>query len=179
MFGYVEALKTSGVNTVLFCFSSSINDPLYFTHTPTGADVCILPSTALYRRIRKVILNPYTQVVEEAAVNTKGWKRRWCSFLLHAAPYCATPLPSLYRQIKKYNCTAILCQDYEHARFDTYILLGKLLKLPVFATFQGGNWQMSYGEKWIRPFTIKACKGLRVASGVEAARLKKNTNCQK
>jgi len=97
----------------------------------------------------------------------------------NAAPYCATPLPSLYRQIKKYNCTAILCQDYEHARFDTYILLGKLLKLPVFATFQGGNWQMSYGEKWIRPFTIKACKGLRVASGVEAARLKENTSCLK
>ncbi len=172
LFGYIQALKTSGVDTVLFCFSSTINDPLYFVHTPTGADVCILPSTGIYRRLRKVILNPYTQVVEEAAVNTKGWKRRWCSFLLHAAPYCATPLSSFYQQIKKYNCTAILCQDYEHARFDACIVLGKLLKLPVFASFQGGNWQMSYAEKWIRPITIKACKGFIVASGVEAIRLK-------
>ncbi len=31
LFGYVEALKTSGVNTVLFCFSSRINDP-YILH---------------------------------------------------------------------------------------------------------------------------------------------------
>ncbi len=123
-----------------------------------------MPSTGIYRHIRKVILNPYTQIVEEAAINTKGWiQKNWCSFLLHAAPYCATPLKSLFQQIKKYNCTAILCQDYEHARFDTCILLGELLKLPVFATFQGGNWQMSYCEKWIRPFTIKACKGLVVA----------------
>lgn len=172
LFGYIEALKTSGVDTVLFCFSSRINTPLNFVHTPTGADICVLPSTALYRRIRKVIVNPYTHEAEEAAVDTKGWKRRWCSLLLHAAPYCATPLLSLYRQIKKNYCTAILCQDYEHARFDSCIVLGKLLKLPVFATFQGGNWQMSYGEKWIRPFTIKACKGLIVASAVEAIRLK-------
>ena len=171
LFGYIEALKTADTDTVLFCFSSRVEKPLYVTHKPTGAEICVLPSTKIYRRIRKVILNPYTQRVEEAAIYTKGLKGMWCSFLLNIAPYHATPLRLLCRHIKKNKCTAILCQDYEHARFDACIVAGKLLNIPVFATFQGGNWQTSYWEKWIRPTTIKNCKGIIVASGDEAKRL--------
>src|SRR5688500_14243121 len=95
MLGYVEALKTAGVDTVLFCFSVRVNAHVNFIHGPTGAAICILPSPALYRRIRKVIVNPYTPVVDEAVERPVGWKRHWYSFLLGIIPYCATPLRSL------------------------------------------------------------------------------------
>jgi glycosyltransferase involved in cell wall biosynthesis len=174
LFGYIDALKTAGIDTVLFCFSAKVDAPLHFVHKPTGAEVCILPTTAIYRRIRKVVLNPYTQVIEEAVLYTARQKRRWYTFLLRISPYFTTPLFHLYRQIKKYKCTTIVCQDYEHARFDCCVLLGKLMRLPVFATFQGGNWQLSPYEKRIRPITLKLCKGLIVASTKESLRLIEN-----
>lgn len=174
LFGYIDALKKAGIDTVLFCFSAKVDAPLHFVHKPTGAEVCILPTTAIYRRIRKVVLNPYTQVIEEAVLDTVRPKRRWHTFLLRISPYFTTPLLPLYKQIKKYKCTTIVCQDYEHARFDCCVLLGKLMRLPVFATFQGGNWQLSPYERRIRPLTLKLCNGLIVASTKETLRLLNN-----
>lgn len=176
LFGYIEALKTSGIDTVLFCFSAKTHTPLRFTHAPTGARVCVLPAGKIYRSIRRIIVNPYAATVDEAAINAKGWRRSWYSFLLKVAPYFATPIRCLYREIKRLKCTAVICQDYEHARFDACVLMGKMLGIPVFASFQGGNWQMSPYEKWFRRFSLKACAGLIIASKREAERVNTKYN---
>ncbi|MBV9085252.1 MAG: glycosyltransferase family 4 protein [Acidobacteriaceae bacterium] len=65
----------------------------------------------------------------------------------------------------------ILCQEYEYARFDVMIALGSLFRIPVFATFQGGNWQTSRLEKITRPRAIRHCAGLIIGPGTEAARV--------
>lgn len=142
LFGYIEALKLYNVRTVLICFSARVSKTERFVHTPTGAHICILPAPRMYRYIRKWILNPYATSIEEATGNVTGLKRNWYAFLLKIAAFTATPLFTLYKEIKKQNGTVILCQDYEHGRFDACALLGKLMRIPVFATFQGGNWQL-------------------------------------
>ncbi len=49
--------------------------------------------------------------------------------------------------------------------------LGRLLRLPVFATFQGGNWQSSRFEKITRPWAVRHCAGLIIGPGSEATRV--------
>jgi len=171
MFGYIEALKQNNVSTILFCFSDRVKKTERFIHKQTGAVIYVLPTTRAYKYIRKRILNPYATTVEESAGNISGFKRIYYSFLLKTAAYASTPLFLLYSEIKKNNCSVILCQDYEHARFDMCVLLGKFMRIPVFATFQGGNFQISKFEKPIRPFTLKKCTGIIVASGIEIKRL--------
>lgn len=84
--------------------------------------------------------------------------------------YSATPLLLLKRSLEKENCQAILCQEYEYPRFDACVLLGKWLRLPVYASFQGGNFQANRIESIIRPRTIRACDGLLVATETEIQR---------
>lgn len=171
LFGYIEALKQSGANTVLFCFSARVTSILRVKHEPTGSLICILPAGCFYRLMRRRILNPYAASVEEAVGAVKGVQRWTFSFLLKAVPYLATPVRVLIKEIKRQQCNVILCQDYEHARFDLCALIARILNLPVFATFQGGNWQMYRYERWIRPFSLRACTGLIVASKDELKRI--------
>jgi glycosyltransferase involved in cell wall biosynthesis len=65
----------------------------------------------------------------------------------------------------------VLTQEYEHARFDVLVTIGKLARLPVFATFQGGDRPHSRLERLVRPFTVRACAGLIIASSVERQRV--------
>ena len=45
------------------------------------------------------------------------------------------------------------------------------MHLPVFATFQGGNYQRCWIERYLRPSSMRACKGVIIASKVEAERV--------
>ena len=90
--------------------------------------------------------------------------------------YLCTPLGLLAQELKRENCQAILCQEYEYARFDTCVLLGKLINLPVFATFQGGNKTQSILEAPVRPVSINICKGLIIATQSEIERVRNNYN---
>ncbi len=173
LFGYIEALKLQNVTTVLICFSAEAKTTQRFIHKPTGATICVLPAPCMYRYIRKRILNPYTTIIEEAAGNVSGLKRYWYIFLLKIAGYTSTPVYNLAKEIRKQQCNRILCQDYEHPRFDVCALLGKIMRIPVYATFQGGNWQLSSIERFVRPITLQWSKGLVVASGMEIKRLEK------
>lgn len=157
LFNYVEALHRAGVRVVLYHFSLRIREPLRFTHGPTGAPVRILPSPWLHRKVR-------------------GAKERYRprSELLHAAAaYVATPLRPLARELRADGCGAILCQEYEYARFDVAVGLGRLLRLPVFATFQGGDRTRHPLERPLRRVAVRRCAGLVIASQVEAARVRK------
>jgi glycosyltransferase involved in cell wall biosynthesis len=148
LFGYIDALQTAGVRAVLMCVSARVTQTERFTHKATGATICVLPAPKLYRLFRRRVLDPYTQ-----------WSR--------LAPYLATPILALARELRRQQCRAILCQDYEHGRFDVCVLVAKLMRLPVFATFQGGD----TAGPFPRAFAMRACDGLIVATRAEAARV--------
>ena len=176
MFGYVDALRLAGVRTVLFCVSARATAPLRFTHMPTSITICVLPAPKIYRAVRRPMINPYGWTLEEVFGNVSGVRRRLFTVLKDVAPYLATPLCLLARELRREGCDAILCQEYEYARFDTCVLLGQLMHLPVFATFQGGDWQMSRFERPLRPLALQACAGLIVATQTEAERVRVRYN---
>ena len=171
LFGYIDALKLAGVKTVIFCIFSRVSKPTYHTHRPTGAKICVLPVPKIYLPIRRTLIDPYGWSFQDAAGNIKGLRRLQLEVYRHTLPYLANPLRLLAKELKTENCQAILCQEYEYARFDACVLLGKLINIPVFATFQGGNFQLSYWEHYFRPLTIKACAGLIIPSQIEIKRV--------
>lgn len=157
MFGYVEALQSAGVRTAIVCVSRDISVPERSVHEPTGATLWRVPAGRAWRVVHHL-----------GAEN--GRLRR------DLAPYLATPLRHLERVLRAEGCSAILCQEYEYARFDACVLLGRRLRIPVFATFQGGNWQASWLERPIRPWSLRACRGVIVASERERQRLRARYN---
>jgi starch synthase len=173
MFGYVDALRSAGCRTVLFCVSARVAQTARFEHEPTGATICVLPAPESYRRARLRVPNPYAVSLVEAAGELRGSRRWLAAFLKELSPYLATPLRALARELRREGCDVILCQDYEHARFDSCVLLGRLKGLRVYGTFQGGNWQLSRFERPLRPLALRACSGLIVGSSVEAERLRR------
>lgn len=173
MFGYIEALRLAGVRTVLFCISAGVTVPTRYTHEPTGATICVLPAPKIYRLARRLIPNPYGCSLKEAfGEDIHGIRHIHLAILKDIAPYLATPLRGLARELRREGCQAILCQEYEYARFDACVLLGQLIRLPVFATFQGGNWQSSRLEKPLRPLTLRAGAGSIVATQTEVERVR-------
>ncbi|UKO97242.1 glycosyltransferase family 4 protein [Nostoc sp. UHCC 0870] len=171
MFGYIDALKLANVRTVLFCISARVTTTVRYTHKPTGATICVLPAPKLYQVVRRPMLNPYGWNITEVFGDVQGVRRNLLAVLRDAAPYLATPILHLARELRHEGCQAILCQEYEYARFDTCVLLGWLMRLPVFATFQGGDFQLSRWEGLVRPITLSACAGLVVATQTELERL--------
>jgi starch synthase len=166
MFGYIDALKLANVRTVLFCISARVTTTVRYTHKPTGATICVLPAPKLYQLVLRPMLNPGWNITEIFR-DVHGIRRH----LLAAASYLATPLIALASELRREGCQAILCQEYEYARFDTCVLLGQIIGLPVFATFQGGDFQLSRWEGLVRPITLSACAGLVVATQTEVQRL--------
>ena len=173
MFGYIDALQQAGVRTVVFCTSARVNAPLRFIHEPTGAKVCVLPAPQAYRSIRRKMIKPYGMAIDEVFGDVQGARRTLFTALKEVAPYLATPLSLLARELRREGCNSILCQSYDYARFDSLVLLGKLLRLPVFATFQSGEDRLLGSiERIVRPRTLQACDGLIVGSRAEAKRIR-------
>lgn len=143
LFGYIDALKLAGIKTVLFCISDRVSEPTYYTHIPTGAKICVVPTPSVYNTMRRPIVNPSGWNIQEPVGDVKGLRRWQLEFYRHTLPYLATPLNLLIKTLKQINCQAIICQEYEYARFDLCVLLSKLTQIPVYATFQGGNFQLS------------------------------------
>ena len=173
VFGYIDALQTAGVDVTLFSVSARVKKTQRFTHKPTGAQLCILPSPLAYRAARRKVLDPYADTVEEAVGNVRGLQYAFFAALKHLSPYMATPVLSLIRELRRERYEAILCQGYEHARFDTCIFVGGFLGIPVFATFQGGDFQLSRLERPLRPRTLSASAGLIIGTKTEAQRVER------
>ncbi len=147
MFGYVEALSRAGVDSVVVCVTGRVRAPRSTVHRPTGAELVFLPSAGAHRLVR-------------------GRRSR-----RHLAPYLATPPLRLARTLRARGVSALLCQEYETPRFDLAVVLGRLLGVPVFASFQGGDYQVSRLERLVRPLTIGRAERLLVATRAEAERL--------
>jgi glycosyltransferase involved in cell wall biosynthesis len=172
MFGYIGALRTAEVRTVLFLVSARVAAPERRRHAATGATVWVLPAPRAYRRVRGTVLDPYASTVENACGDVRGARRIVCAALMEMAPYLSTPLGHLRRALRREGCRAILCQDYEHGRFDACLLLGRALRLPVFTTFQGGDASLRRLERLVRGPALRACDGVIIAARREAERVR-------
>lgn len=175
MFGYVDALRQVGVRTVLICISARVTTPSRFIHGPTGATICVLPVPRSYRFIRSRMMNPYGRNVKQTFGDLRGFRARarlpMFAMSHEVVLYLTTPLKLLARELRREGCSAVLCQEYEYPRFDVCVLLGRLMGLPVFATFQGGNYQRNHIERFLRPHTLHACAGLIIGTRSEARRV--------
>jgi glycosyltransferase involved in cell wall biosynthesis len=181
MFGYINALKQVGVRTVLFCISARVNQPSRFIHVPTGASICVLPPSGIYhayRAVRRNSLNAYGASEAQSFKNIQDDNTIRSSLLTPVkdlaksfGTYLSTPLGLLARELRRENCQAILCQEYEYARFDTCVLLGQLMRLPVFATFQGGDRTQSWLEALPRQLAFGGCTVAIVATQTEIGRI--------
>jgi starch synthase len=174
IFGYVGALRAAGVRTVVICISADVAAPQRHTHGPSGATIWVLPAPWVYRALRRRTLNPYGRSVRQVFGQLRGaWHPLWPALvaLRQLILYLSTPLGRIGRVIRHERCGAILCQEYEYPRFDMCVLLGKLLHVPVFATFQGGNYQRSQLERVLRPLAMRLADGLIIAAQAEIQRV--------
>jgi starch synthase len=182
IFGYVNALKRVGVRTVLFCISARFAEPSRFTHVPTGALICVLPASKsylAYRAARRKALSLYGGSQDQSfkeICDSNNTRRSLLanlkSLAQSAGTYFATPLGLLAQELRQEGCTAILCQEYEYGRFDACVLLGRWMRVPVFATFQGGDQIHSPLEYPLRRLAFLACTGLIIAPQTEIQRVK-------
>jgi glycosyltransferase involved in cell wall biosynthesis len=176
MFGYIDALSCAGIRTVLICISKQIETPSRSVHRPTGATIWFLPTTKLYRTLHQQMAYPYGQTVREAFGEIRSWRRLLYPLYAIAREvglYLSTPHRSLARVLRRESCDAILCQEYEYPRFDTCVLLGKLMSRPVFGCFQGGNYHHNHFERFVRGHSIRACAGLIIPTESEERRVVK------
>jgi glycosyltransferase involved in cell wall biosynthesis len=170
-FGYIDALRSAGWETVMFLVSREVEKPVYRQHAPSGTRVCLLPAWKAYYRVTRGMVDPYGWAVRDVFGPVTGIRRMACFALKEIMPYLSTPIGTLMRELRREGCTAILTQEYEHARFDACVLVGKLLQMPVFATFQGGSGHNSRLQHMIRPIAVRAAGGLAIGAGDEAQRV--------
>jgi starch synthase len=170
LFSYVQALQLAGFEVTIFCFSDRSRAVISRPHRATGAEICLIPAKPSYLWMRHFVADPYAWETDNMFSGRKLPKLAK-RIIRHLLPYFATPERSLWRELKRRKVRAILCQEYEYARFDIVTALGALLRLPVFAIFQGGNWHSSRLEKLTRPLTVRRCAGLIIGSSREAARV--------
>ena len=161
LFGYVDALERVGVRTVLVIWSRNVNKPERRLHVPTGATVWVLPPSRAHMTAR--------WFNERLDAIGGRWTRRLEHYARLLAGYSAATPRVLTRVLREERCSALLVQEYEYPRFDTCLLLGKLIGLPVLATFQGGRpVKDGYLEGWIRRRTIPRADGLLIGPRREA-----------
>ncbi len=181
MFNYIDALQLAGVRTVLFFFSSRFSETVRFKHVPTGATVCVLPSPKIYRAYRAIRrqavdvsggrIKKNVSDVQPTGSTHRSRLEAIKDSIKSLGSYLSTPLWLLAKELRREGCDAILCQDYESVRFDTCVLLGKFMRLPVFATFQGGEKIQSIIEYPSRWLAMRAGSGLIIATQTELQRV--------
>jgi glycosyltransferase involved in cell wall biosynthesis len=189
VFGYINALKRAGVRPVLFCITAHVTQPTRLIHQPTGTPICALPAPKIYlayRAIRRKLLGAYGakegqsfKDIEDANQTRRAVLTPLKNFVKSVGTYLATPLGSLADELRREGCQAMLCQEYEYARFDTCVLLGKLIGMPVFATFQGGDELQSFLEYPFRRWAFHNCAGVIISTQKEIERVRATYNLPK
>ena len=168
VFAYIDALKAAGVRCVVFFFSARLTRAERFAHRPTGAEIIVLPSPRIARWFgaRAATLNRDSAGQGFGHSTCDGNKRPGLAGRL------GTPMVRLAREIRRQGCEAVLCGHYESARFGTCVLLGRMIKLPVFGVYQGaGETHWGRGER-IRRRALENSSGLIVSTLTETQRLR-------
>lgn len=164
MFNYAEALRTAGIHTVIVCFSKWVEQPESFEHLPTGSTLWFVPPGRRFDTVQRWIAEPALEGARDPRSLTRGARR-------HLAPYGLTPVRPLRDILRREGCGAILSQDYDSQRFDVCLALGRLERIPVFATFQGGFFPESLLTLRTRRLAIRAAAGLVVPAREELERV--------
>lgn len=170
MFNHIDALSRVGIDTFIYAVSARTARPAVHRHRHTGALIRVFPAPAAYQAIRRVVWNPYGPDLDTSAT-AHGWRRPLARMCRALAPYLATPLWQTARALRQDRIDAILCQDYEHPRFDLYVALGRMLGIPVFARFIGGDFQLTPLERFTRPASLRWCAGIVAGTSREIARV--------
>jgi glycosyltransferase involved in cell wall biosynthesis len=173
LFGFAEAFQRAGVDTTIVCWSRSVSRPTRRIHVPTGATLWLLPPARLYEVVRKRLEDPYAWD-RRTAVGNRAGARIADAIAYAAAPFLATTMIPLARVLRRERCNVILCQEYEEGRFDVCVALGRLLRLPVFATFQGGDHTRTRLERLLRRRSVRSAAGLIIGADSEAARVRRH-----
>lgn len=153
MLGYMDALDRVGMRTVLIFFSAKVDRPTRYRHSTNGNLITVLPVPAHYRALRRR-LSGYVAGPARAV-----------------GPHLSTPLMALARELRREECRVILCQEYEYFRFDACVALGRLLRLPVFATFQGSDFEHNPLSRAVKAAVIRRSAGLLIAPSTEIERV--------
>lgn len=167
MFNYAEALATAGIRMSIVCFSEWVDRPESFEHRPTGATIWMVPPGRKGATARRWVGEPELEGARDPRSLARGVRR-------HVAPYLLTPPRALLDVLRRDGCDAILSQDYDSQRFDLCVALGRVLRVPVFATFQGGFFPPSHIGRLTRPAALRAAAGLIVAAGEELDRVRRD-----
>jgi starch synthase len=174
MFGYIDALRSAGVETVVVCISRSVSRATRLVHEPTGARVVALPLPRVNRTLRRVMRDPYGHSTRQAFGKYRGLLA-WPLLgpLKELGPYAATPLRALVEEFHAVGADAVVCQEYEFPRFDVLALSKRMHGIPVFGVFQGGDYRRWRLEALLRARAIRASDGLVIGTRAEIGRVQK------
>ena len=150
LFGYVLALQSQGWRPIIACASERVRQATRLTHAATGAPLWVIPGRRSGREASPRY--PSIRCIEQ-------WLR--------------SPTRDFAAIVAGERCVALLVQEYEYFRFDLLVRLARRARLPIYATFQGGDLALSAIERLVRPISLRRCSGLIVASERERDRLAK------
>ena len=161
IFSFADALQRGGARPVVILVSSRATAPRRLDSTSIPGAVWILPEP-------------------RGAAATQRWTvksrrlaaRLYNAPLRRARPYLSTPKRPLAAVLRQEGCAAVLCQEYEALRFETCLLVGRRVRVPVYATFQGLHHTATYLEALVRPFAMRRAAGFIIGSEAEAARVR-------
>ncbi|MBP3974937.1 glycosyltransferase family 4 protein [Pseudoxanthomonas spadix] len=145
LFGYASALQLGGWAPIIVAASEQVSATTPLTHAATGTPIWIVPG----RRV---------PAGRSAALHSL---RQWR----------AAPLAGFEEVLRAQDCRALLIQEYEYTRFDTLVRLAARLRIPAYASFQGGERTFSWLERMVRRRSLRMCAGLVIASSTERARV--------
>ena len=174
-FGYVAALHSIGVHSVIYYSSTTVTEVMRVAHKPSGATICLIPAPSSYRKLHGRMRHPdhsmgYWGTIE-ALFGDVGSRRYLFEMARQAAPYLATSLRRLRAELRREGCHALVCQDYEGPQFDKAAVLGRVMGLPVYAIFQGGVSEWNRIGRSVRPRTMKLASGFIIGPQAEIDRV--------
>jgi len=144
-FGYIDALRSVGWEPIIFLLSRNLETTTCLQHTPSGTPIFALPAGKTLHGVTRGMIDRYAGLVKLTS--------------------------ALAHQLRRNGCTAILTHDYEYVRFDLCAFLGMILRIPVYATFQGASAHTRRLEHLIRPIALRAARGLIIGADGEAQRV--------
>lgn len=165
-FNCLQAIQDAGVKCVLYGTSSRVDQIIRIEHRPTGALICIFPSTLLYRLLKRLAGAPRT------SSKRRGTLHRMLDTLVN---YTSLPLLTFIREARRDRCVCLLVEQYGTPRFDICVLTAKVLQFSVFGLFashMGGTTFLSHFANPLRPLSYRMCDGLIIASSAEIDRRK-------
>lgn len=168
MLGYLQALNHVGVRTLLLFVSARFDGPKRYRDPQIGNEIVVLPTPTLYRCLRNQ-LPTYRNLMMVGAGH--GAVKRAAAVAGSAWSYFSTPMSSIEAEFRRQEVEAILCQEYEYFRFNQMCALGRRMKVPVFASFQGADKDHNLLARRRKLHSIQDAAALFIGPSGEAARV--------